>query len=400
MIAEPDPGERAPSTLQLCRNLSERSPQPMVAVAGASHVVVYVNPAFARLVGKEGQDLVGRPFAEAVPEGEANGCIGLLDRVFRTGDPESLVEQEHRQIDPRPAYWSYWVWAILGADERPAGVMIQVTDSTETAVFRRRAVEMNEALLISGTREHERAEAAELLQTQERERAERDRVALLRRLGTAQEDERLRLSRELHDQIGQLLAGLSLGLSAAEDALRRNVAGPDPAARLRPLRRLVEEIGREVHNLALELRPTALDDLGLAAALRNYVENWSARTGVAADFHASDGERLARPAETALYRVVQEALNNVLKHSKASQVSVLLKRRDGAVVAIVEDNGVGFDAERGYTEAQARGRLGLLGMRERMEAVGGELDFESSPGGGTTVFAQVPTTNGGANANG
>lgn len=396
----PDPDVRAPTTRELCRNLSERSPAPTVAVAGTSHVVVYVNPAFARLVGKEGQDLLGRPFAEAVPEGEANGCVGLLDRVFRTGNSESLAEQQHRQLQPQPVYWSYWVWAILGADERPAGVMIQVTDSTETALFRRRVVEVNEALLVSGTREQERAEAAELLRARERERAERARVDLLRRLGAAQEDERLRLSRELHDQIGQLLAGLNLGLSAAEDALRRNVAGPDPAARLRPLRGLVEEIGREVHELALELRPTALDDLGLAAALRNYVENWSARTGVAADFHAFEGGRLGKAAETALYRVVQEALNNVLKHAKASRVGVLLKRRDGAVVAVVEDNGVGFDGDRGFADAQARGRLGLLGMRERLAAVGGELEVEASPGGGTAVFAQVPTAAEGASEDG
>ena len=108
----------------------------MVAVEGTTHVVIYLNPAFARLVGRKGEDLIGRPFAEAVPEGDGNGCLALLDRVFRTGTPENLIEQEHRQAHPRPVYWSYAVWAILGTDERPAGVMIQVTDSTETAFFR------------------------------------------------------------------------------------------------------------------------------------------------------------------------------------------------------------------------------------------------------------------------
>src|SRR5688572_10291179 len=133
---EPDDAEQTPPIPRLYRHLSERSPQPTVAVQGTTHVVSYLNPAFARLVGKERKDLLGRPFAEAVPEGDGNGCLALLDRVFRTGNPESLAEQEHRQTQPRPVYWSYAVWAILGEDDRPAGVMIQVTDVTETALFR------------------------------------------------------------------------------------------------------------------------------------------------------------------------------------------------------------------------------------------------------------------------
>src|SRR5512135_2668571 len=129
-----DAGEPTPPIRQLCRYLSERSPQPMVAVEGTTHVVIYLNPAFARLVGRERKELIGRPFAEAVPEGDENGCLSLLDRVFRTGTPEILPEQEHRHTQSRPVYWSYSVWAILGDDERPVGVMIQVTDATETAL--------------------------------------------------------------------------------------------------------------------------------------------------------------------------------------------------------------------------------------------------------------------------
>ena len=116
---EPDAADRMPLSRQLCRYLSERSPQPMVAVEGTTHAVIYVNPAFNRLVGRESKALVGRSFAEAVPEGAGNGCLALLDRVFRTGTPEKLAEQEHRQSRPEPVYWSYAVWAILGTDERP-----------------------------------------------------------------------------------------------------------------------------------------------------------------------------------------------------------------------------------------------------------------------------------------
>jgi PAS domain S-box-containing protein len=153
-----DAGEPTPPIRQLCRYLSERSPQPLVAVEGITHVVIYLNPAFARLVGRESKDLIGRPFAEAVPEGVENGCHSLLDRVFHSGTPEILAEQEHRQTQSKPVYWSYSVWAILGDDERPAGVMIQVTDVTETALFRRQSVAMNEKLIVSATQQHQLAD--------------------------------------------------------------------------------------------------------------------------------------------------------------------------------------------------------------------------------------------------
>jgi len=145
--------------VRLCRYFSELSPQPMVAVEGTTHIVRHLNAAFARLVGKKATELLGRSFAEAVPEGDENGCLPLLDRVYRTGTPEILVEQEHGHTPP--VYWSYSVWAILGADERPVGVIIQVTDATEMAIFRRQVVAMNEQLLLSGTRQHELTETAE-----------------------------------------------------------------------------------------------------------------------------------------------------------------------------------------------------------------------------------------------
>ena len=153
-------GEQAFDLVSLCRYFSELSPQPMIAVEGTTHIVRHLNVAFARLVGKKAVELIGRPFAEAVPEGEHNGCLPLLDRVYRTGTPEVLLEQEHCQTTP-PVYWSYSVWAILGAEERPVGVIIQVTDTTETAIFRRQSVAMNEQLLLSATRQHELTENAE-----------------------------------------------------------------------------------------------------------------------------------------------------------------------------------------------------------------------------------------------
>jgi signal transduction histidine kinase len=138
---------------RLCGYFSEKSPQPMVAVEGPAHVVRYVNSAFARLAEKPADELLGRALAEAVPLRSDNNCLALLDRVFRTGKPENLAEQEQR-ASPQ-AYWSYEMWAVLGLDERPAGVMIQVTDVTDAAIFRRQARAMNEALVVSAVRQHE-----------------------------------------------------------------------------------------------------------------------------------------------------------------------------------------------------------------------------------------------------
>lgn len=137
---------------RLCQFLSERSPQPMVAVEGVAHIIRYVNPAFCTLADMLKDELIGLPFCEAVPEGEHNGCEPLLERVYRTGEAELLAEQEHQQTPV--GSWSYSVWAILGPDEQPAGVMIQITDSADVAIFRQRAKEINQSLVLSSMRQH------------------------------------------------------------------------------------------------------------------------------------------------------------------------------------------------------------------------------------------------------
>jgi signal transduction histidine kinase len=131
-----------------------------------------------------------------------------------------------------------------------------------------------------------------------------------------------------------------------------------------------------------------LDDLGLASALKRYVAEWSQRSGIAADFHVSGGvdQRLHPPVETTFYRVIQEALTNVIKHSQASRVSVLLDYRRDSVLAIVEDNGKGFDVGKVMNSINSSGRLGLLGMQERAALVGAKFNIESTPDAGTTVF--------------
>ena len=202
----------------------------------------------------------------------------------------------------------------------------------------------------------------------------------VRRVIEAQELERKRLARELHDETGQALTSILLGLKPLEEAL-----DGEARARVGTLRELVVSTLQDVRRLAVELRPTALDDFGLAAALERLVGGLR-EGGLDVDFDARLGdERLAPEVETALYRIVQEALTNVVKHAGATRVGVVLTRRDAAVVAIVEDDGRGFDSG----EARAEG-LGLVGMRERVALVGGTLKVESGEHSGTTVVAQVP----------
>ena len=221
--------------------------------------------------------------------------------------------------------------------------------------------------------------------------AENARAQLLQRLVTAQEEERSRISRELHDQMGQHLAALMLGLKALKTSSGRLL----PANKqLQHLYELTNQLAEEVHHLARELRPAALDDLGLHTALSNYVEQWSERSGTMIDFHSSglERQRISPQIETTVYRIVQEALTNVLKHAEATRVSVILEYRNGQIRTIVEDDGKGFDADTPTTPTVIAGGLGLIGMQERVALVGGTFDVESKPGAGTTLVIRIPTS--------
>jgi signal transduction histidine kinase len=162
--------------------------------------------------------------------------------------------------------------------------------------------------------------------------------------------------------------------------------------KLKEIHETAEQIDADVDFLAWELRPAALDDLGLVAALGNYIKEWTRHTGVRAEFYAANlkNVRLAPETETNLYRITQEALNNVHKHAAARNVSVMLERRGALVVLIVEDDGAGFEVEDKFIKDKG---IGLLGMRERAALVGGKIQIESSPQKGTTVFVRIPIDN-------
>jgi signal transduction histidine kinase len=219
----------------------------------------------------------------------------------------------------------------------------------------------------------------------ERKQLAEAREVLMRQLVAAQEAERQRIARELHDQMGQHIVALSLGIAQLS-----RIAGNEDGAKpiLDQLQRATELLGRDVHTLALELRPSALDHLGLSVALTSYAEDVAARTNLEIDVHCDDVAGLSGAVQTGLYRIAQEALTNVVKHAHAKRVSVILEAARDVLLLIVEDDGVGLDG-RGQPSSTVP-TLGLSGMRERAALLGGTLSIESTPGRGTTVYARIP----------
>ena len=229
--------------------------------------------------------------------------------------------------------------------------------------------------------------------TERRKRdAERARTELLAHLVFVQEDERRRIARDMHDQFGEQLTALSLRIALLKEACEQKA---DLAGHLEALDTIAARLDRDVDQLVWQLRPTALDDLGLQPALTNYIQEWSQRANIAAELHTSGllDDRLAPEVETALYRIAQEALNNVAKHSRARRVEVILERRSDCVLLILEDDGVGFEASN---SAADRHGFGLVGMQERAALVGASLEIESTPGKGATILVRmaVPTDKG------
>ena len=237
-----------------------------------------------------------------------------------------------------------------------------------------------------------------------RREREQLRRQLLEKVIQTQEEERKRIARELHDSTSQNLTSLLVGLKVLENSC------PDCRVQeqARELREAASQALEEVHTLAMQLRPRLLDDLGLAAALEKLVSDWQARHKIPVDLlihlggegrneatGGGENQRLPGVVETTIFRIVQEALTNVARHAQASSVSVLVERRGDEVVAVIEDNGVGFPAEDVAVRIvgeSGRPRLGILGIRERSELLGGRLTIESSPKAGASVFVSIPLT--------
>jgi len=223
---------------------------------------------------------------------------------------------------------------------------------------------------------------------EELQRKEAVRRELLHKAITAQEEERRRIARELHDEAGQALAALLVSLRLMENAPTLEEA----RAQVGRMREVVNQTLDEIRALAWELRPSVLDDLGLVPALARYIQSCRSRFGMEVDLEVVGLAQVRLPweVETALYRIAQEALTNAARHAGARHVGVVLEQRGNHVLLIVEDDGAGFDVAQARASAQERNRLGLYGMEERASLVGGRLTVESAPASGTTVVVEVP----------
>jgi PAS domain S-box-containing protein len=328
--------------------------QDSVIVTDLEGVVTYWNEGATRLFGWRAEEMLGRPLLERVPD----SARATMNAVFRetTGGKDFAGEWEDYRKDGSRFWIAARVTRIYDAVGTPVGVMGVAHDITD----RKRA---EKALRDYADRLH----------------------GLSRRLVEIQEEERRRLARELHDEIGQVLSALGVNIRAV-----RSACDVTAWPRLDECLAIVDLAVTQVRNLSLELRPSILDDLGLAAALRWLVDRQTRRAGIVAHIGVkSTGAQLSSELVTACYRVVQEALTNVIRHSLARNVWVDFQQRDEDVQLLVRDDGIGFDVEEARSGASRGESLGLLGMQERIDSLGGELFIESEPGRGTSVRGRI-----------
>lgn len=327
------------------QDLFDNAPDAYLSVDGATGCVVEGNRALERLTGFPVAEVLGRPVFELYhPDSRAAGRAAFAE-FLQTGRIDDLELQVLRK-DGAVIDISLHVSAIRNA----AGAVVRSRSIWRDVSRRKR-------------------DAAQL-----RELA----VALQ----NAREDEGKRIARELHDQLGQALTALQLDLGWIDRKLPPEAA--ELHQRLAGSRALIDENVQLVRRLSTELRPSLLDDLGLPAAMQWFCRDFEQRAAIACTVHVPEGDTaLPDPVCTALFRVLQEALTNVARHARARQVEVRLELAPEGAVLSVRDDGVG-------RAAGAAPGLGLLGMQERIRAVGGRLEFESAPGAGTTVRARVP----------
>ncbi|MFQ5875114.1 MAG: GAF domain-containing protein [Dehalococcoidia bacterium] len=230
---------------------------------------------------------------------------------------------------------------------------------------------------------------------QEVQRKEAARGELLREVISIQEEERKRISRGLHDETSQALTSLAVGLEAALAALPPGANGVK--AKLREMQSLAINTLDEIHRVIYELRPTLLDDLGLIAAVKWYAEGHLEAAGIKMYLETAGQERTLPPhVETAVFRIVQEAITNIVRHAGAESTSISLEFRERSIGVYIEDDGIGFDLDEVMSSADRRRELGLLGMKERVELLGGSLSLRSRPGLGTQVAVEIPLEREGA----
>ncbi len=364
--------------------------------------ILEANLTGAALLGVERSRLMRRSFLRLVAPASVNSFADFLERVFATTTKQ--VGEAMMLKGGGPPFWANFHGAsdLARSDPSPR---CRVTMSDITLLKEAEKTQGRVETLAAANRELQREVARRQVVEAALKQSERDQRKLLeqsrsmqeqlRRLShqilQTQEDERKRISRELHDEITQTLVSISVQLETlARQATVNPVGLKNKIARTR---QLVEKSVNIVHQFARELRPMALDDLGLIAALHSFMKDFMKRTGVRVHFTTFRGvELLSSTRRTVLYRVVHSALTNVAQHAKASRVRVIIRSLGDVVLLEIKDNGTAFDIDR-VLQVKRNRHLGLIGMRERVEMVGGRMTIESIRDQGTTIRAEIPFGN-------
>lgn len=320
----------------------------------------------------------------ALIETDIGRSITDLNARFRNGDLRPLITQVMQTLRPieqevyqpeSDRWWTMRIRLYRTLANTVDGVVITFADITTLK---------RPELVLQQSRDALATEVAE------RTRSEQERQQLIEQMVSLQEEERQRISGELHDTLGQDLTALLLIVKS----LQTSSIGADArmAERIKQIQMLAQRLIQKMRDIAVQLRPSALDTMGLELALRNYVDQWAAQAKVKADLHMRglQAARLSLAVEATIYRLVQEGLTNVFKHAQAAQVSIIIERQSDEVRVIIEDNGVGFAVTTSAHVHASAQQLGLSGMQARVTLLGGTLQIESSPGSGTTIFARLP----------
>ncbi len=361
----------------------------------ASGAIRQLNLTGSDLLGGERSRLLGRLFGQSVAPELRPAFHAFLKRAFatparQTGDFELVIPHQPRRIvnlearrvpqggECRVVALDITERKLAERVQRRLEVLSTSNRKLEREISRRKAIET--ALRLSQQHKIRLLKESKGLQKQ--------LTRLPRLLLSAQEEERKRISRELHDMIAQTLTGINLSLEYLSAEAEHNVE--DFRKKLPIAHMMVSKAVDMVHNFARELRPAVLDDLGLVPALRTFLRDLTTRTGIRAELTVKAfADRLEPVRRTVLFRVAQEALNNVTRHAGATHVEVRIRGSVGGVSIIIQDDGKAFEVAR-VLRSTAGKRLGLLGMRERVEMVGGKLEIKSARGQGTTVTAKIP----------
>jgi len=384
-----------------------------VYVVDARLRLLQVNP-MAAPAFKTVRPLIGRDLSEVThllwPRAVADRLVRRFRRTLRTGEPHVSSEFAERRRDTgvREVYeWQIQRVTLPAGEQGVVCFFYDLTERKRMEVAQRRLEVMtasNQKLAKEMVRRRRVEQALRKSERQQRRSLGKSRQMherlrqLSRQVLAAQEEERKRISRELHDVIAQTLTGINVRLAA----LKREAA-LDPSGLVRSIARTQELVGKSldvVHEFARELRPAMLDELGLIPALRALLRSFTERTGVRAHLTAFAGvETLDMARRTALFRVAQESLVNVARHAQATRVDVSIEKRSDGIRMRLADDGKSFPVKR-VMDSRGTKRLGLLGMRERLEMVGGTFHVESAPGKGTAIEARIPLRSRGGGADG